>query len=120
MAERGRSGGEYYHRRERKGEIPPYHHAARFSGEEPAGQAYEAAQEAIYTGPPNDLSVFRLIVQQVWHVTVLGQAPSEEIRLQLENILSAGQPTDLPEPILRNLSERRRQRIRRGPWIENH
>jgi len=120
MTERGRSGGEYYHRRERRGELPPYHRSARFLGEQPAGQTYEQAQEAIYSGPPNDLSVYRLLLAQVYHVTVLGQTPSQELEQRLETLLAAGEPVELPQDVLAALAERRRQSIRHGGWIERH
>jgi hypothetical protein len=120
MAERGRPGGEYYHRRERRGELPAYYRSARFAGEQPAGQAYEQAQEAIYSGSPNDLSVYRLILHQVWHVSVLGQTPPENLRHRLETILSAGEAAELPSDILQALQDRRVQSIRRAPWSERH
>jgi len=120
MTERDQSGGEYYQRRERRGEPPPYHRAARFSGEHPAGQAYEQAQEALYNGPPNDLSVYRLVLAQVYHVAVLGQTPPDELKQRLETILAAGESAELPTEILHALAERRRQSIRHGNWVERH
>jgi hypothetical protein len=120
MVERGRSGGEYYQRRERRGELPPYHHSARFSGEQPAGQAYEAVQAAIYTAPPNEVSVYRLIFQERWHVTALGLPPPDELRAKLATILSAGEPVELPWELLHALADRRRRSIRQGTWVERH
>jgi len=120
MPERDRPGGEHYQRRERRGDLPAFHETARFSGEEPAGQAYERAQEALYSGPPNDLSAFRLILNQAWHVTVIGQLPPTALSEQLDAILSTGEPATLPDELLRTLQERQRQAIRRGPWTELH
>jgi hypothetical protein len=120
MTERNRPGGEYYHRRERRGELPPYHQSARFAGEQPAGAAYEQLQEAIFSGPPNDLSAFRLIVNQDWHVAVLGLTPPDQLRRTLDQVLASGEPVDLPPEILQALAERRRQQIRHGSWIERH
>src|SRR6266567_6375499 len=120
MAKRDRPRGEHYQRRERRGEIPPYHQTARFPGEEPAGEAYELIQEALYSGPPNDLSAYRLILNRVYHLTVLGQIPPDELKQQLESILADGKPAELPLDILQSLAERRRQSIKQGPWVERH
>lgn len=120
MAERDQLRGDHYQRRERRGDLPAFHETARFSGEEPAGQAYEQAQEALYSGPANDLSTYRLILDQAWHVTVIGDPPPMGLREQLDTILSTGEPATLPDELLRTLQERRRQAIRRGPWTERH
>jgi hypothetical protein len=46
--------------------------AARFSSEQDASTAYEQAQAAIFRGPPNDLSTYRLTLdpelEQVFHL----------------------------------------------------
>jgi len=120
MSEHERPSGEHYPRRERRGELPPYLRSARFTGEQPAGQAYERAQEAIYTGPPNDLSLYRLSLDQVYHLAVLGQTPPEPLKRQLESILSVGEYAELPKAILEALAERRRQSIKVAPWVERH
>ena len=41
-----------------------YLQVAKFAGERPAGRAYEQAQETIYHGEPNELSVYRLTLQE--------------------------------------------------------
>src|SRR5712692_1742018 len=89
-----------YQRRERKGEPPPYLRAARFSGEQAAGQAYEQVQEAIYGGSPNDLSAYRLIIKKIYHVSVFRQPPPKDLQQQLENILAAGEPAELPPDVV--------------------
>jgi len=120
MAERDRPEGEHYSRRERRGELPPYHRSARFSGDEPAGHAYEQLQESLYSGPPNDLSAYRLIFNQIYYLSILGQKPPDELERQLEAILAAGEPAELPQDILKTLTERRRQSIKQGRWVEKH
>jgi hypothetical protein len=120
MTERNRPGGEYYHRRERRGEPPPYHQAARFAGEQPAGEAYNALQDAIFRDPHNDLSAFRLILNQVWHVAVLGLTPPDQLRQQIDQVLATGEPAELPSEVLQALAERRRQSIRHASWVERH
>ncbi len=117
MTERNRPGGEYYHRRERRGELPPYHQSARFAGEQPAGTAYQQLQDAIFHDPHNDLSAYRLIVNQVWYVAVLGLTPPDPLRQHIDQLLATGEPADLPPDILQALAERRRQSIRRAPWM---
>ncbi len=106
----------------RRSEYEPvsYHRTARFTGEQPAGTAYVAAQHAIFAGPSNDLSAYRFQLNHVFHVAVLGETPPAALDRQLTQILATGEPADLPPDILRALSERRQQAIRRGPWSEGH
>jgi hypothetical protein len=61
-----------------------------------------------------------LIVQQVWHVTVLGQTPPPALDARLRGILQSGEPTSLPNEPLHALQERRRAANRHGPWVERH
>jgi hypothetical protein len=98
----------------------PYCRAARFAGERPAGQAYFQAQEAMRTGPANDLSVYRLQLDRVFHVVVLGDPPPAPLHDALTTILSAGEPTTLPAEVLRTLAQRRAHAIRLAPWVEGH
>jgi hypothetical protein len=95
-------------------ERPPYAQAARFPGERPAGQAYFQAQAAIHQAEC-DLSAYRLKLDQVWHVAVVGQAPPEGLHAQLGAILAAGEPADLPPDIARFLHVRRVQAGKLGP-----
>src|SRR4051812_38858031 len=88
-----------------------YFQAACLSGERPAGRAYVRAQEAIRT-TECDLSVFRVRLVRDWHVAVLGQAPPENLDRSLRRILATGQPTSLPDDILKLLWERRAQAIK--------
>ena len=101
-------------------EPPEYVQAAYFANEHIAGYAYAQAQEAIYTGPPNDLSTYRLILEEQWHVAVLGEPPPEELNHQLQEILGQGVPATLPDEILDYLRQRRAAAIQQGPWVEGH
>src|SRR5438105_433479 len=102
-------------------ERPPYAQAARFPGEQPAGRAYRQAQAAVYRYRTDvDLSTFRLQINQVWHVAVLGETPPEDLEQQLASILAAGEPVSLPDDLLGLLAERRRQAARLGPWVQRH
>ncbi len=116
--ERGPGGPEQHPRREH--EPVPYQRAARFAGEQPAGQAYFAAQRTIFEGPPNDLSAYRFQLNRIYHVAVLGQPPPAELEEQLTAILASGEPAELPTDVLQALSDRRRQMSGRAPWTEGH
>lgn len=48
--------------------------AARFPSEKPAGEAYFQAQEVIFKADC-DLSVYRLRLNRIWHLAVLGDPP---------------------------------------------
>ena len=98
----------------------PYHRTARFADEPFAGRAYRAAERAIFTGPPNDLSAYRFQLNRIYHVTVLGHAPPAELDQQLSAILASGEPAELPTDVLQALSERRRQMSGRAMWTEGH
>lgn len=105
---------------EREG-LPRYHLAARFRSEEAAGQAYGTAQEFIYRGPEElELSVYRLMLNLVYHVAAVGDPPPEQIDRELRDILSAGEPAELPGDVVAALNQRRLQARRLGPWVEGH
>ena len=113
---------------ERKGRIPPpqpqeepWYKAARYVGEQPAATAYFQAQETVYN-TESDISAYRMMLEQIWHVAVLGGVPAEAtMQQQLEEILyKEGKPAQLPEDVLVYLFERREQQIQQGSWVEHH
>jgi hypothetical protein len=101
-------------------EPQPYYQAAKFAGERPAGQAYFAAQEVLYTNTENDLSAYRFLLYRIWHVAVLGEQPQEALALQLQAILASGEAVSLPDDVLGLLFARRQQAKQLGPWVERH
>ena len=104
-----------------RGELPRYHQAARFPGEDPAGVAYFAAQEAIFAHAGDvDLSAYRFQLDRVSHVAVLGDPPPTALHDALRAILSSGEPATIPEDVLRLLQARRAQASQVGPWVEGH
>src|SRR5919199_2253072 len=116
-----------------RGRIPPdrtpppepepslWYRAARFPSEPPSERAYFHAQETIYSNEC-DLSAYRLMLEQIWHVAVLGGAPAEAaLQQHLEGILYAeGTPTPLPDTVLTYLADRREQQSKKGSWVEGH
>ena len=105
----------------REREAAPYRRAARLRGEKPAGRAYERTQRVIYEArQPTDVSVYRLQLNQLWHVAALGLVPPTPVLQALETILATGEAVDLPPEVWQALTERRRQATRRGPWVERH
>lgn len=88
-------------------ETPGYYRAARFPGEEEAGRSYHAAQRLI-RDPDVELSAYRLQLNYVWHVAILGPpTPAEEIAKKVEEILGQGESVTLPPDILKALVVRR-------------
>ena len=117
--ERGPGGPE--ERSPPEHEPVPYHRAARFAGEQPAGRAYTQAQRVIYEAPqPTDISVYRLQLNRLWHVAALGILPPAPVLHAIEDALASGEPTDLPAEVWQALSERRAQATKQGTWIERH
>ena len=102
-------------------ELPRYHQAARFAGEEPAGVAYFAAQEAVAAHAGDvDLSAYRFQLNRVYHVAVLGDPPPTALHDELRAILASGEPAQLPEDVLKLLNARRAEATELGPWVEGH
>lgn len=96
-----------------------YQRASRFDGEESAGVAYFATENLI-RHPECDLSAYRLQLNQVWLVAVIGEQPSAELAAQIEAALAMGEPVSLPEPIVSFLRKRREQQKQPGGWVERH
>ena len=82
---------------------PRYLQIVRFPTEQSAGRAYFQAQDAIFHSPHSDLSVYRLQLHEIYHVTILGDPPPRRLDRTLRSILIAGQPAELPDDILREL-----------------
>src|SRR5947209_8713900 len=112
---------------EQRGGIPnpereptPYYRAASFASEPPAAQAYGAIEELLFAGPEVDLSAYRLLLESVSHVIVLGTPPPLSVERRLETILSAGDPATLAPEVLSILHQRRQQARSQGSWVERH
>lgn len=103
----------------REQEPVPYHRAARFADERRSARAYRQAQDAVFA-IECDLSVYRILVNRIPHVAVLGQLPPADLDRRLDHILAAGEPVTLPDTILTALATRRAQASRLGPWVEGH
>ncbi len=73
-----------------KHEKTPYHRAARFPGEREAGAVYFRIQDLIEP-PECELSAYRLMILDVWHVAIVGDAPSDELAVRLEMQFSRGE-----------------------------
>ena len=101
-------------------EVTTYYRAARFATERAAGQTYFAVQDAIFTPEDCDLSAYRLQLNRVSHVAMLGEAPPEELDQTLAALLVAGETTALPAEVVTLLAQRRRQATRDSAWHEGH
>jgi len=103
------------------GELPRYHQAARFSGEEPAGASYIAGQEAVAVHADDvDLSAYRFQLNRVDHVAVLGDPPPTALHDALRAILATGESATIPEAVMRLLNARRADVTEAGRWVEGH
>jgi hypothetical protein len=99
----------------------PYHRAARFAAEQPARDAYFASQGAVlgYKGQV-DLSTYRVQIDAIYHVVVLGEEPPAELGAQIDAILAAGEGATVHPTVLTRLAQRRREQSRHGPSIARH
>lgn len=99
--------------------LPEYCQVARYQDEQGAGRVYIQAQDVLFK-QPCELSAYRLQLEKVWHVAVLGETPTEEIDRTIRTILATGEPTSLPQDVLTFLNQRRLQAKQISPWIEGH
>ena len=97
-----------------------YYLAARFTEELPARLAYSDAQVLIFNDSRADLSAYRLLLDQVSHVAVVGESPPEDLHQQLIGILSQGELAYLLPEVVKALYDRRSQMKKHGSWIEGH
>ena len=116
------SGKEFEPRRESQPDNP-YVRAARYDADADALAIYTQAQELIFSSDA-DLSAYRIRYANVPYVVVLGQAPQPDLGQQVDALLSnsngRGEPANLPQDIIKTLSQRRNQARRLGPWVEGH
>jgi hypothetical protein len=91
----------------------------RYEDERLAGDAYFQAQEAIFN-TDHELSAYRLKLEEIFYVAVLGDTPPEDFDQTIRAILAAGEPASLPPHILAYLNQRRLQARKLGPWVEGH
>ncbi len=101
-------------------EQPPYYQAARFADEKPAAKAYFEAQEIIFNDTKSDLSAYRMMLNAIYHVAVLGEQPSPETDQTLTELLSQGELAELPSEALAALNARRLKMKEHGSWVEGH
>ena len=97
-----------------------YHRVARFPGERSAGRAYGQLQSTLYARTDSDLSVYRLLLDRIYHVAVLGLPPPPDLERRVQRVLSRGEPATLPPEVLQELVQRRAESIRLAPWVERH
>lgn len=67
-----------------------------------------------------DLSVYRMQLQDLWLVAVVGARPVNQIEHEVEGAISTGESITLAEPIIATLLARRAEATKRGPWVERH
>lgn len=104
-------------------EPEPYYLAARFATKQEAAVPYYAVQEMTKEG----VSGYRFMRQweepsnKPWYVVVIGERPSERVHKKLQEALSMGEMTSLPEQGVRFLMLRRvTETVKGGSWVEKH
>ncbi len=102
-------------------DLPRYHQAARFPGEELAEVTYFAAQDIVFAHAGDvDLSAYRFQLNRVDHVVIVGEPPPPDLHDELRSVLAAGEPAVVPEDVLRLLNARRMAATKVAPWVEGH
>ncbi len=107
----------------KEGEPLPYYQAARYQIERPAKQAYSAAQALVASPEGTYLSAYRFYLPdepRKPNVAVLGDSPAAEVHDQITQILKAGTPLTIPEPVLIMLFDRRTQAHQINEYVEGH
>ena len=67
-----------------------------------------------------DLSAYRFIRNDIWHVAVVGDRPPAQLRQEIEETLASGESIRLDKKTRRWLRHRRQQQSKRGSWVEGH
>ena len=99
----------------------PYYQAARFPNKAKTGATYFPIQQMLFEAQDEcDLSAFRLMLEGVWHVVVLGEKPPDKLHVRIEAELTKGVLVTIGEDALNFLQDRRAQAILLGPWVEIH
>src|SRR5690606_27416441 len=96
---------------------PAYSKASRFEDEATSRAAYIQLQEMLLQSN-FDLSVYRMQLDRLWHVAVLGDTPPVEFDQTVQAVLSTGQAAELPTEIILFLNQRRLQARSQGSWVE--
>lgn len=97
-----------------------YYRAAYYPREEPAWQAYTQIQNLILADRQADLSVYRIQLDLLSHVVVLGTPPPQRLGQRLERVLATGEPAELSTKVLSFLQQRRQKANKMGSWVERH
>jgi hypothetical protein len=74
----------------------------------------------VYQDDAAELSAYRIMLNTLYHVVVLGEQPGAETREKIRRALSPGEPTSLPADILKALNHRRIEMKQHGEWVEGH
>lgn len=96
----------------------PFHTAARFPNESRAGRAYFRIQELILRNRDVDLSVFRIQLDKIYHVALVGETPPQPVADRIQRILASGEAVTLAANLVRALARRKAQASSIGPWVE--
>ena len=108
----------------------PYYLAATFRTRDEAQEPYTRAQQMIERDEDVELSAYRFErrphdpkqqpLPRPWYVVVLGDAPPEPIQQQFQDILGAGELTQLSLETIVTLAKRRESETQKGSWVEGH
>lgn len=90
-----------------------YYEAARFTSEPLSGQAFKRLQDLLRSRDIGNLSVYRVLINMMYHVIVIGEQPSDRGMRRLQQILSVGEPVSLPNEVVSTLQKRR---VQTRPW----
>jgi hypothetical protein len=74
----------------------------------------------IFADTDRELSAYRLMLNAIYHVAVLGEQPKPETDEAITRIISQGQPTTLPNEVSAALNARRLEMKQHGSWVEGH
>ncbi len=113
-----------------EGQPLPFYLAATFRTREEAQEPYTRAQQMIEHDEDVELSAFRFErrphdptqppLPRPWYVVVLGDAPPEPTQQQFQDILGAGELTQLSLETIVTLAKRRESETKKGSWVEGH
>jgi hypothetical protein len=113
---------EGHEEQEKHKEVSPkdYVRTSRFNDEIAALTAYAEIQDLLFSDTRWNLSTYRILLNQISHVLVIGARPPEEVDREIAQLLSGGQSVTLPDDVIEVLRRRRDEATKLGSWVEGH
>jgi hypothetical protein len=86
-----------------------YYAAARFTSEPDSARAYRRLHDLLSGSDIGNLSVYRVLINMMPHVIIVGDRPTERGMRRVQEVLSTGEAVTLHDAVVSTLQKRRLQ-----------